>query len=292
MRLPSASHILAGFHAHRPVPGLPWLHMLGDEWLASRTDIAWHAHDLWEVYLQLDGQAEWHDRRRTATLQPGDGYLAPPGIEHRLGTVQGVRHHFLFAIIDLDGWLRRRQPDLLPVMAKAQRRFHAGPAEALRAPLQLLCAAVTRDSAHRELAVAIALDAVCLAAVEWAVDPVPPSLRPEHPAVARVRARIDGAPGRPWTLAELAAGTGLGPKHLCTRFGREVGQTPHQYLLAARIEGVKRALVESDLAIAALAQDFGFASSQHLSRVFARRVGLAPQRFRTTHREGPGATPR
>ena len=141
-------------------------------------------------------------------------------------------------------------------------------------------------------AVAIALDAVCLAAVEWAVDPAPPSLRPEHPAVARVRARIDAAPGRPWTLSELAAGTGLGPKHLCTRFGREVGQTPHQYLLAARIEGVKRALVESDLAIAALAQDFGFASSQHLSRVFARRVGLAPQRFRTTHREVPGPTPR
>ncbi len=279
----SACHGLAGFHVQRPAPALPWLQALGDEWLTSRNDISWHAHDAWEIYLQLDGSTRWQDRRRTVTLEPGHAYLVPPGLEHRLAGVEGVRHHFIFAIIDLDGWLALRHPDLTPLAQRARPRFHTGPAEALRAPFGLLSSAVTRASARRDLALAIALDAIVLAGLEWAVEPEPANLRPEHRAVALVRSRIDAAPGRRWTLAELAAGTGLGPKHLCTRFGREVGQTPHQYLLAARIAGIKHALASTDLPITNLAADFGFASSQHLSRVFARCVGQSPRRFRARY---------
>lgn len=287
--LPAARHAVAGFHANTPVPALPQLVSIGDEWLASRTDIADHVHECWEVYLQLAGDADWHDRSGATTLSPGDGYLIPPGVRHHLGRVRGVRHHFVFAMIDADAWLGARLPALVPLAkrARSQGRMFAGPAEVLAAPLRLLVAAVTRDSPRRELAVGMALDAVCLAMLEWVVEPEAPSLRPEHPAVGAVRERIDADPGRRWTLAELAAGTGLGPKHLCTIFGRQVGQTPHQYLLAARLEGVKRALADTDLSITQLAEEHGFASSQHLARVFAAKVGMPARRFRQEHRREP-----
>lgn len=289
MRLPAASHAVAGFQADLPAPALPQLLTIGEAWLASRTDIADHAHDCWEVYLQLDGQAEWFDRGGVTTLSGGDGYLAGPGVRHHLGRVSGVRHHFVFAIIDVDAWLRIRLPALVPLAARARRhgRLFIGPAEVLRAPLRLLVAGAMRDSPRRDLALATALDAVCLAMLEWAVEPEPPSLRPERLAVQRVRERIDGAPGRRWSLAALAADTGLSAKHLCTVFGRQVGQTPHQYLLAARLEGIKRALADTDLSITQLSEDYGFASSQHLSRVFAAKVGMSARAFRRAHGEGP-----
>lgn len=282
MRLHASRIGVAGFQVLRPSPALPELLQLGEEWLASRADISEHAHQAWEVYLQLDGEADWHDHGGVTTLGPGDGYLVGPGIEHHLGRVRGVRHHFLFAIIDADAWVPKRLPGLMPLLTKARRRgrLFTGPAEALRAPLRLLCAAATRDSSCRDLAFMIAVDAVCLAMLEWAIEPEAPSLRPEHRAVALVRSRIDGAPAKRWALAELAAGTGLTGKRLCELFGRQVGQTPHQYLLAARLEGVKRGLAETDLSITQLATDHGFASSQHLSRVFSAKVGRTPKQFR------------
>jgi len=290
VRIEASSHAIAGFRAERISPALPELQAFGEEWLASRTDIANHAHQAWEVYLQLDGETDWHDARGSTTLGPGHGYVVAPDVEHHLGRVRGVRHHFFFAIIDLDRWLPRRLPELVPLAARARRRggLFTGPAEALRAPLHLLRAAATRDSPHRDLALSIAVDAVCLAMLAWAVEPDAPSLRPEHPAVAMVRARIDAAPGRPWRLEELAARTGISPKHLCTLFGRQVGQTPHQYLLAARLDGIKRALADSDLSITQLALDYGFASSQHLARVFAHKVGCTPRRFRSEQRLASG----
>jgi AraC-like DNA-binding protein len=286
VKLPVSRTGVAGFHAHLPVPVVPELILVGDEWLASRTDISDHSHQQWEVYIQLDGEADWHDRARATTLGPGDAYLAGPGVRHHLGSVRGARHHFVFAIIDIDTWVAKRISALVPLVERARRaaKLFTGPAESLSAALRLLLAAVTRDTPRRELAIAIALDAVCLAALEWAVEPEAASLRPEHPAVALVRGRVDGAPGRRWTLAELAEGTGMTPKHLCTLFGRVVGRTPHQYLLAARLDGIKRALVETDLSITQLAGDYGFASSQHLSRVFAHKVGTSPRRFRVEQR--------
>jgi AraC-like DNA-binding protein len=285
-RLSPAHHAISGFHAHRPVPAVPQLVDIGEEWLASRTDIADHAHEFWEVYLQLDGEADWHDRGRATTLGPGGGYLVAPGVSHHLGRVRGVRHHFVFAILDVGALVSSRLKEIAPLAERARRhgRLFTGPAEALRAPFRLLVAAVTRGSPHRDLAVAIAVDALCVAMLEWAVEPEAPSLRPEHRAVALVRERVDAAPGRKWTLAELAQDTGLTAKHLCTVFGRQVGQTPHQYLLAARLDGIKRALAETDLSITQLAEDYGFASSQHLARVFAAKVGCSARAFRAEQR--------
>ncbi|MBA2481975.1 MAG: helix-turn-helix transcriptional regulator [Planctomycetes bacterium] len=281
-----ARYAVAGFNAQLPSPAVPQLQYIGEEWLASRTDIADHAHETWEVYLQLDGEADWHDRAGATTLGPGDGYLSGPGVRHHLGRVRGLRHHFVFAIIDADAWVATRLPALASHVRRARShgRLFTGPADALRTPLRLLVEATTRATAHRDLALATALDALCVAMFDWAIEPEAASLRPEHPAVALVRERVDRSPGRRWTLAELAAGTGMTPKHLCTVFGRQVGQTPHQYLLAARLAGIKHALADTDLSITQLAEDYGFASSQHLARVFAARIGSAPRAFRAEQR--------
>ncbi|MBA3708896.1 MAG: AraC family ligand binding domain-containing protein, partial [Planctomycetes bacterium] len=176
-QLPTPRHAVAGFHVMQPSPAIPQLEAVGEEWLASRTDISDHAHEIWEVYFQLDGEADWHDRGGAITLRPGDGYLVAPGVRHHLGRVRGVRHHFVFATIDVESWLSARLPDLLPLARRARRRgrLFTGPAEALRAPLRLLVAAVTRASAHRDLALSLALDAVCLAMLEWALEPEAPS---------------------------------------------------------------------------------------------------------------------
>jgi AraC-like DNA-binding protein len=63
------------------------------------------------------------------------------------------------------------------------------------------------------------------------------------------------------------------------RFTREVGITPHAYLIQHRVLVVRRALAAgAPLAEAALAA--GFADQPHMTRAFARQTGLTPGRYR------------
>jgi AraC-like DNA-binding protein len=281
-RITVPRNVIAGFTVNAPVAALPHLRTVGEQWLASRADIAWHEHPVWECYVQLAGTATWEDRRGRIELGPGAGYLVAPGTWHRLARVRDPRHHFAFAILDLDGLVRDRLPHLAPALAEARRLvgFQVAPAERIRDPLRALCSAIRSGGSLRDQAVGLAQDALAVALLQWVVEPAAPPALVEHPAVHLVRSRIESAPGRPWSLAQLAEGSGLGPKHLCALFGAKVGETPHRYLLSVRLACAKRALLESDLSVTEIAAELGFASSQHFARTFRARVGTTPRDFR------------
>ncbi|MFM2091717.1 MAG: hypothetical protein RLZZ127_2206, partial [Planctomycetota bacterium] len=214
-------------------------------------------------------------------LTPGRGYLAPPGVEHRLLRVEGPRHHFRFAVIDLDGLVAGKKALIADARALARSgRLVVADGEGLAPAIHLLTAGAVRGGPHRREVLQAAVAALAAAAVDWAVAPRPADLAPGHRAVAEVRRRIAADPGRAWTLADLAAGTGVSGKHLCTIFRAEVGTTPLHHVMDVRLARVAEALRRDGPGIGALAEAYGFASSQHLSRRFAERYGQPPSRWR------------
>jgi AraC family transcriptional regulator len=85
-------------------------------------------------------------------------------------------------------------------------------------------------------------------------------------------------------LATIAEAAGISPSHFARRFRATVGKAPHQYLIQIRIDRAKRLLSESDKSIAEIAFACGFASQEHLTRLFKRTCGLAPAGFRNARR--------
>jgi len=81
-------------------------------------------------------------------------------------------------------------------------------------------------------------------------------------------------------LATIAEAAGISPSHFARRFRAMVGKAPHQYLIQIRIDRAKRLLSESDKGIAEIAFACGFASQEHLTRLFKRTCGLTPAGFR------------
>jgi AraC-like DNA-binding protein len=71
------------------------------------------------------------------------------------------------------------------------------------------------------------------------------------PAVAAARRRLDAAPEQRVTLAELAALSGVSRFQLLRGFAREVGATPHAYLLQRRVRLARRFLSSSTRRICA-----------------------------------------
>lgn len=99
------------------------------------------------------------------------------------------------------------------------------------------------------------------------------------PCVKKALHRLDSAPDARVTLAELAALAGVSRFQLLRGFAREVGITPHAYLVQRRV-CVARKLLANGQTPAQAAIQAGFADQSHMTRAFVRHLGITPGRYR------------
>jgi AraC-like DNA-binding protein len=110
--------------------------------------------------------------------------------------------------------------------------------------------------------------------------------------VRRVVAFIDQQLGERLDDGLLARHFGLSKPWFVSRFRREVGMPPMQFIQHRRVERAQRRLVEApDVTITEIAFDCGFATTEHFATVFKRYAGMSPRDFRAASRP-PGRTGR
>ena len=81
------------------------------------------------------------------------------------------------------------------------------------------------------------------------------------------------------TLDDLARLTNRSSFQMIRAFRRELGITPHSWLIHLRLR-VGASLLERGESIASVACDVGFADQTHFTRHFKRLHGKTPNRFR------------
>ncbi|MFF7445045.1 MULTISPECIES: helix-turn-helix domain-containing protein [unclassified Streptomyces] len=84
----------------------------------------------------------------------------------------------------------------------------------------------------------------------------------------------------PMTVADHAARHGMTLAELRTAVRRGAGCSPKDYLLGIRLGRAKELLAGTELPVAAVARRVGYDDPAYFSRLFTRRVGTAPVRFR------------
>jgi AraC family transcriptional regulator len=122
-------------------------------------------------------------------------------------------------------------------------------------------------------------------------DPAPRAAAPTLPAEATKRLfdYIEAHLDQPLRIADLAAVVYLSEHHFLRAFGLVVGQTPHQYVMARRVNRAMHWLKHSRLDICEIAQRTGFSSPSHLTSTFRSRVGVSPARWRSSTQSGTTA---
>jgi AraC family transcriptional regulator len=93
---------------------------------------------------------------------------------------------------------------------------------------------------------------------------------------ALVEAKLEGGV----RITELAATARLSKSHFSRAFKAHFGRSPQQYVLDRRIARAQRLMLASNCRLCDVAQACGFADQAHLSRVFRRLVGAAPNTWR------------
>lgn len=104
--------------------------------------------------------------------------------------------------------------------------------------------------------------------------------RSGEPLIADVFAVIEGHIGEPLSLRDVAAELGLTPGHLTTVVRRRTGRTVQQWIAERRMTEARSLLAETDLTIAEIARHVGIADPAYFARLFQRRHGVPPRRWR------------
>jgi AraC family transcriptional regulator len=82
------------------------------------------------------------------------------------------------------------------------------------------------------------------------------------------------------SLESLAEQTGFSAYHFARLFRQTTGESPHQFVLRQRIERAQRLLKQTDMPLAQVAIESGFANQSHFTQAFKRYLGLTPRAYR------------
>jgi AraC family transcriptional regulator len=107
--------------------------------------------------------------------------------------------------------------------------------------------------------------------------------------LTRVREYIDAnLEGGNLTIARLAKVASLSQFHFARAFKAAVGNSPHQYVSAHRLERAKELLTRGDQSLLDIAIALNFSSQANFTRAFRKGAGMTPGQYRRGQRvEGP-----
>ena len=104
----------------------------------------------------------------------------------------------------------------------------------------------------------------------------------EARAKEMLRSKFDGS----ISITEIAGACNLSRSYFIHAFRETTGQTPHQWLIAQRLERARALLMDFEYPLADIAAACGFADQSHFTRVFARSMGTPPGSWRRGVRVG------
>jgi AraC family transcriptional regulator len=82
------------------------------------------------------------------------------------------------------------------------------------------------------------------------------------------------------TSTRLARHAQVSPAHFSRIFRDATGVSPHQYVLAARLDLARKLLTQSSLPISRIAEESGFSSQSHLTAAFRAAHSVTPAQYR------------
>jgi AraC-like DNA-binding protein len=229
-----------------------------------------HRHAFWELLWYRAGSGEFRCAGQRHAVRDGRIFLVAPGERHQLATAGRLEHVYLGFTWDGRSPAARRLAELplLPDPVAAPLHRH------LDALWRRVDGDVERAGAVDGLLPRLHELATWLQEGGSEASDAPDTV--VRQAQAYLAANVD----RTVTVRELAASCYLSPGHLGERFAQATGQTIKAYHAELRLRRAAELLRQSAAGVHEVARILGFGDAAYLTRLFKRRFGMPPSRYR------------
>jgi AraC-like DNA-binding protein len=237
-----------------------------------------------EFVWMLRGEALLVTGDEELALSPGRLLLVPPGARHRFvwDRARASRHGYVHFRPDEGAFPKTAE-------VRSRRMTEHDPQAGLCAYLLWLGREQPdgwEDAVRRTLAFLTALFLSAALPGDTTGTALP---HPLAAAVHHLRRAWAEMPLRRVGVADLSAAASVSRSYLGRRFRAELGTSPSEALEALRCSRAETLLVHTDMTIASIARQCGFADVYHFSHRFSRRYGVAPTGYRQARGAGPSA---
>lgn len=225
-----------------------------------------------ELRTVLDGQA--YD------MKPGDLAVCPAGTSMEWSTGETGAWMLYFGILDIPTWAPLKK-----------HGSYVRPYESAARLFLLLRDTLDAVASRQPVAIARAQDC-CWAMLDLLRHEMVRFEMQDSKRASSLQQLVDAiaiAPARPWTRQDLAAALHLSVSQTTRLFHRVLGISPQEVVIRHRMQHATRLLTNTHRKIASIAAEVGYDSLHSFTRLFTRRVGMSPGKYRA--RFAPYAAP-
>lgn len=235
-----------------------------------------HTHNFYHLFCLQTGGAAFILDGKPLEVQAGQCLIIPPGMTHE---VPAESHNLLAAyevkftlepsaplplLTPMDDYMERSLQNVLYSWTMGEE---PGRKDACMFLSAMLTAVVTAPTAEKQVSAYI--ETACY-----------PSL------IRRIIHYIEQTHTDSFNLDQLAQTLGYNKRYLCSAFRRATGYTILDYLNHVRIRHATNCFYYYDVPIGVIAENVGFITAVHFTRVFKKLVGISPSAFRSHYNLG------
>lgn len=266
--------------------GIPEIPTLGINKSARTNEGSFlHRHDCFEMTYCARGSVKFDCNGRAYAILPGGMFVSTPEDVHGIRNYpKGAKIYWIFLRLPKRGegyfGLGAKESRWLTESIRSfPRKTFVVSAEIQSAYERLFRIIDTEEkgSVARRLKLRTTALQLVLSIIEAGVSPS------DYDEDARFRAVIDRMrrnPQKAFSMEDLVKELGCSLNTIITRFHRLTGLPPQAFLMKCRIHRAIDLLKDSSLTITAIADELGFASSQHFATRFRQETGKTPREWR------------
>lgn len=231
-----------------------------------------HPERNYEIHYFISGEGSFLNGTNRYRIGPGDIFLTPPGIEHRIIPSDRKSPITYYAFLfDTEG-----DADLETILATAQRSPRK---------LGLTHRFFFADTLQKRISGSPRLRTAAryqFLAFLYSLEESAPSgaSGQDNVHVEKALAIMHGSIEKGCTLSILSSKTGIGGEHLVRLFGERMGMTPMRYFLGLRMEAARAMLSGTELPVGHIAERLRYGNQFNFSRAFKKFTGLSPSEYR------------
>jgi AraC family transcriptional regulator len=233
------------------------------------------AHETIEVAWAEQGELVYRVGSVTLRARPGEAMVVPADTEHLTTIAPGT----VATSVQLGAPLVAEMRELVAGTRRLEFRVLPGDGGIMAlGHLMLEEARTAREGAFASTdALAEALSVRLLRGF-GAGDPGLPS-RGSDPRIARAVDAVEDRFAEPLSIDELARAAGMSRYHFSRIFRAQIGQSPHQFLVATRVRRAAELLRRGRHSVTEAAFSVGFGDLGRFARAFRKQMGCAPSAF-------------